>query len=149
MAADIKLKPSATMSIITTGMDSLTDTSRAISGDFDNSANLDPFADLELDIAYTSSAPVAGLKVAEVYLLPSVDGSNYAEGSASITPQKALLVATFESRNGSTSTVELLSTPGISLPPDHMKFLVVNTSGKTLKSSGNILKIRPYKYQST
>lgn len=148
MAADIKLKAVAATSVITTGMDSLVDTARAISADFDNSSSLDPFADLELSIAYTTSAPSAGLKVAEVYLVPSIDGTNYAEGTTSLTPQKALLVATFETRNGSTSTVERLVAPGISLPPDHMKFLIVNTSGKTLKSSGNILKVRPYKYQS-
>ena len=146
--ADFKWKSTAATSLLTSGLNSLADAARAVSSAFDNSTNLDEYGDLEFTVQYTTSAPSAGTKVAEVYLLPSIDGTNYAEGSTSITPQKALLVGVFESRNGSTSAVERLVVSGVSIPPDHMKFLLVNTSGKTLASSGNTLKIRPYKVQS-
>ena len=139
----------STATALSTGLDSLTDTSRAISAAIDNDADLNLYCDLELAIAYTTSAPSAGVKVAEVYLLPTVDGTNFAEGGTSLTPQKSLLVATFESRNGSTSTLEYLIATGIPLPPRDFKLLLVNTSGKTLKSSGNTLKLRPYKLQNT
>ena len=147
MANDLKWKDGSISTLLSSGLDSLTNTSRVISSAYDNTTNLDFYGDLELAIAYTSSAPSAGITVAQVYLLPTVDGTNYAEGSSSIAPQSSLLVATFESRNGSTSAVEYLVATGIPLPPRSFKILLVNTSGKTLKSSGNTLKITPYKLQ--
>lgn len=132
---------------LSTGLNSLADAGRAISAAYDNTSGLDLFIDAELAIAYTSSAPSAGVKVAELYMLPSVDGTNYPEGGTSITPQGALLVATFESRNGSTSAVERLMATGIPIPPFNVKFLLVNTSGKTLHASLNTLKTTPYKMQ--
>lgn len=145
--SNIKWLDGSTATALSTELNSLTDTSRAISSAISQSG-LDLYCDLELAVAYTSSAPSAGVKVAEVYLVPSVDGTNYAEASSSLTPQKSLLAATFESRNGSTSTLEYLVATGIPLPPRDFKLLLVNTSGKTLKSSGNTLKLRPYKLQN-
>lgn len=133
---------------LSTGLNSLADAARAISSAIDNDADLNIYCDLELAIAYTTSAPAAGTKVAEVYLLPTIDGTNFAEGSTSLTPQKSLLVATFESRNGSTSAVEYLTASGISLPPRDFKLLLVNTSGKSLHATLNTLKVRPYKLQA-
>lgn len=133
---------------LSSGLNSLADAGRAISSAIDNDAGLDLYCDLELAIAYTTSAPSAGVRVAELYLLPTVDGTNFAEGGTSLTPQKALLIATFESRNGSTSAVEYLVATGIPLPPRDFKLLLVNTSGKTLHASLNTLKLRPYKLQT-
>ena len=150
MAGDIKLKAGASpTSLLTTGLDSLADGSRALSADYDSSSELDSRADIELAVAYTSSAPSAGARVADLYLLPSIDGTHYAEGGSSLTPQGALFIGAFESRNGSTSSVEYLVLPGIEIPPGHMKFLLVNKSGKSYKSSGNTLKIRPWRHQYT
>lgn len=147
--ADLKLKAGVSATdALTTGLDSLADAARAISGAIDNSTNLDLYMDLQLEIKYTSSAPSAGVIVAEVYLVPTVDGTNYSEGSASITPQASRMVATFESRNGSTSNFEYLDTLGIPIPVGSFKLLLVNKSGKTLASSGNTLKYRTYKLQS-
>lgn len=146
--ANIKWIDGSIATALSSGLNSLGDGSRAISSAIDNDAGLDLFCDLELAIAYTSSAPSAGIKVAEVYLIPTVDGTNFGEGSSSITPQKQLLAAVFESRNGSTSTVEYLVASGIPLPPRDFKLLLLNTSGKTLHATLNTLKIRPYKLQS-
>lgn len=146
--ADIKWVDGSIATALSTGLNSLADAGRAISSAIDNDAGLDLYCDLELAIAYTSSAPSAGVKVAEVYLLPTVDGTNFAEGGTSLTPQKSLLVAAFESRNGSTSAVEYLTASGIPLPPRDFKLLLVNTSGKTLHATLNTLKIRPYKLQA-
>jgi hypothetical protein len=141
--------PTSESSIITSGLDGLTNNSLALSADFDSSTNLDLYCDLSLELCY-ASAPSAGTKVAEIYLLPSIDGTNYAEGSSSLTPQQALLVAALESRNPSTSAVERLAAPGIPLPPGHMKFAVKNVSGQTLKDNtvAKALKIRPYQLQN-
>jgi len=146
--ANIKWIDGSIATALSSGLNSLADAARAISSTIDNDAGLDLYCDLELAIAYTSSAPSAGVKVAEVYLLPTVDGTNFAVGSTSITPQKSLLVATFESRNGSTSAVEYLIASGIPLPPRDFQLLFVNTSGKTLHASLSTLKLRPYKLQT-
>jgi hypothetical protein len=147
--ADLKLKAGVSATnALSTELNSLADAGRQISSAIDNSSNLDLYMDLELAVQYTSSAPTAGQKVAEVYLVPTTDGTNYAEGSTSITPQQALLVATFESRNGSTSAVERLASLGIPIPVGSFKLELVNTSGKTYASSGNTLKYRTYKLQA-
>lgn len=132
------------VSALTTGLDSLASNSRAISSAIDNGTGRDLYGDLELVVTY-GVAPAAGAKVAEIYLLPTVDGTNYPEGSTSVTPQRALLVATFESRSPSTSVAERLVINGITLPPRNYKLLLVNTSGQAYASSGNTLKIKPYK----
>lgn len=136
------------VSALTTGLDSLANGSRAISSALDNDADASAknlYGDLELVVRYGGGPPAAGTKVAEVYLLPTVDGTNYPEGSTSVTPQKALLVATFESRVPSTSATERLVVFGITLPPRDYKLLLVNTSGQAYHTSGNTLKIKPYK----
>ena len=132
---------------LSTDLNSLANGSRAISAGVANGTELDLYGDLELVVQY-GTAPSAGTKIAEVYLLPTVDGTNYPEGSASLTPQKALLVATFESRNPSTTAVERLVVPGIPLPPRAFKLLLVNTSGQAYAASGNTLKIKRYKLQN-
>lgn len=129
---------------LSSGLDSLANGSRAISSAIANGTEKDLYGDLELSIKY-GTAPSAGTKVAEVYLLPTVDGTNYPEGSTSLTPQKALLIATFESRNPSTSTFEKLVIWGVTIPARGFKLLLVNTSGQSLASSGNTLKIKRYK----
>jgi hypothetical protein len=147
--SDLKLKAGvAATNALSTELNSLADAGRVVSAAIDNSSNLDLFMDLQLAVQYTSSAPAAGVVVAEVYLLPSIDGTNYAEGSTSVTPQQQLLVATLESRNGSTSAVEYLDSLGIPIPIGSFKLLLVNKSGKTYASSGNTLKYRTSKLQS-
>lgn len=146
--ATLKWSNGSLATALSTELDSLADAARAISGAIDNTANLHLYMDVELAVAYTSSAPAAGTKAGELYAIPTVDGTNYGEGGTSVTPQKALLIGIFESRNGSTSSVERLILPGIPMPPIQFKLLMVNTSGKTLKSSGNTLKYAPYTIQS-
>lgn len=146
--SEIKLKPGSLASALTTELNSLATAGIVVSSAIDNTSNLDLYMDLRLEIKYTSSAPAAGIKVAEIYLLPSVDGTNYAEGGTSVTPQSSLLVATLESRNGSTSAFEYLAALGIPIPPLNFKLCLVNTSGKTLAATGNTLKYQPLKLQA-
>lgn len=147
--ADLKLKAGVTATdALTTGLDSLANGARAISAAIDNSTNLDMFMDLQLKVKYTTTAPAAGVITAEVYLIPSVDGTNYGEGGTGLTPQASRLVATFESRNGSTSTFEYLNSLGIPIPIGSFKLLLVNKSGYAYASADNLLTYRTYKLQS-
>ncbi len=147
-----ELVGTAKTNAITTGLDSLANGNTALSAAIDNSAGLDLFMDLSLSVKYTSSAPAAGVVAADAYLVPSIDGgTTYAEGTAGtpgVIPQGALYVGSFESRNGSTSTFENLVLNGIPIGPYNYKLLLVNKSGKTFTSSGNVLAYATYKFQS-
>ena len=149
--------PTAVQTLMTTELNSLatatlvvssTTSGNQASGVYDNTAALDLYADFQLGLEYGGAAPAAGTKVAELYLLPTVDGTNYATTDASNQPQMATLVATFESRAGSTSAFEYLVAMGIPLPPQKCKWVVKNTSGHALAASGNTLKMQPYQLQN-
>lgn len=147
--ADLKLQTGVSLTtLLSSGLNSLADGARAISGAIDNSTDLNLLLDLELAVAYTSTTPTAGNIVAEVYLVPTLDGTNYAEGSSSVTPQSALLVAALETRNPSASAVERLVAQGIPIPLGSFKLLIVNKAGRAFHASLNTLKYRTYKYQS-
>jgi len=145
---DLKWKDGSIATALDSGLDSLANGSRAISAVIDNDAGLDLYADFELVVRYTTTAPAAGVITAELFLLPTVDGTNYPEGSSSLDPQQMLKVGIFESRNGTTSATERLVLTGIPLPPRDFKVLLKNTSGFSYYSTANTLKIRPYKLQS-
>lgn len=143
----------APTAVITTG-GTLADQARTL-GSYDNTVNLDLYADAFLTVQYDSSFPAAGVAVAELYMLPadSVGGSpNFpvggdgTGGSANVDPQKSLLVGVFETRNGSTSATETLAIIGIPLCPRTMRWVVKNISGKTMHQ-GLALKLKPYKLQ--
>ena len=136
------------ITVLSGGLVSLATGARDISSAIDNGTDLDLFGDLEFIVQWDSVAPSAGDRVADLYLLPSIDDINFPEGSASLTPQASLLIGSFESRNPSISDVEHLVLPGVTLHPRNMKFLLINTSGQTFEPSGNMLLLKPYKIQS-
>jgi len=127
--------------VMTTGLDSLAATTgKAISAAFDNSSDLDPFADFELLVS-NASAPTVNT-VFELYIVPSIDGgTNYADGSASILPQSALYVGGFVVR--AVTGAQRMVLPGIRIQPGFMKFVVQNTTNQTL-STGNTLRWNKY-----
>ena len=150
--------PTAVQTLMQTALDGLANNTLVVSsetggnmtsGAYDNSSALDLYADFELAICY-ATAPSAGTRIAELYLLPSADGTNYASLDGSNQPQKALLIAVFESRNPSTSAVERLLVPGVSLPPGKFKLVLKNTSGQAFKDNSvtKTLKMRPYQLQN-
>ena len=146
----------ALQTLMTTELDSLANGALVVSsvvntgnlenGIYDNSDALDSVGDIELAVTY-GSAPAAGTKVAELYLLPTIDGTNFATVDANNQPQLALLVATFESRLPSTTVTEYLHAPGIALPPGSFKFVIKNTSGQAFSTSSvaKTLRMRAYK----
>lgn len=136
------------ITVLSGGLVSLADTEKTLSDVIDNGTDLDLFGDLEFIVQWDSVAPSVGDKVADLYLLPSVDDINFPEGGTSLTPQASLLIGSFESRNPSIGEVEHLMLPGITLPPRKMKFLLQNTSGQTFDPSGSMLLLKPYKLQS-
>ena len=150
MAADIKWKQGAALNtLLSTGLDDLASAAEAESAAFDNTSGLDLMADFVLAICY-AVAPAAGAKVADLYIEPAVDGTNYPSVTSGGLPQKSLLIGAFESVLPSTTVVEYLMLTGVPLPPLNLKFRLSNTSGQALKSSAvaKFLKMQAYRMQS-
>jgi hypothetical protein len=80
--ADVKYKAGSPAAVMTTELDGLANNARAISGAVDNTADLDFWDDVELVVTY-GTAPSAGGTV-ELYLVESVDGTNYGDGDADV-----------------------------------------------------------------
>ena len=130
---------------MTTELNSLAATSgKAISSAIDNSDIATGgylFDDLVLEVTF-GTAPTAGT-VVEVYIIPAVDGTNYADGSSSILPQAALFVGGFVVRN--VNTAQKLALRGVPLPPGLFKYLIQNTTNQAFPASGSKLRRNPYR----
>jgi hypothetical protein len=99
------------------------------------------FLAAELYIAEQGSARSAGAYVT-LYLVPSVDGTNYTYGGDALTPPATCLVGDFVL--DATVTARYVSLPCIAIPPTKFKLLVINETGQAFAASGNTLKYRTY-----
>ena len=92
----------------------------------DNSSNLDDTMDLQITIN-CASAPVANT-VLYVYLLFSIDGTNYEDGSTSLQPVK-VPIASIPAR--AVTGAQGVSVAGIPIPPQPVKIACWNALGQT------------------
>lgn len=127
-------------SALTTELNSLADGSNAISAEIANETDLDMFADFELNVTF-GTAP-AGEQAVELYLIPALDGTNYADGSGSVDPAKALLAGVFEVR--AVTSAQRVGVWGVRLPPSDFKVLVINEAGQAFPASGSTVQYRRY-----
>jgi hypothetical protein len=131
--------------VMSTALDALGSSSgKAVSAAIDNSTDLDLFADLELAVDFVS-APTAGT-VIELYLLPSIDGTVYPDGSASVLPQSSLYVGGFAVR--AVTTAQVMVIRGVNLPPGVYKYLVQNTTNQAFPATGSTLRQNTFQLQS-
>jgi hypothetical protein len=113
-------------SVLTTELNTLANnTFSALGTAYDNTANLDRWGWVELSLA--SLTPTAGACV-YIYLVPSVDGTNYDNGPSSTNPATHLLVATLSIQTGAAAKVAVTQIP-FSLPPSKFKFALKNQTG--------------------
>lgn len=139
----------ADSTVMSTELNSLANLSQAIaSSAYDNSAQLYLFADVELDLAALSYSPSAGA-VVELYLIRELltAGSGFEDGNASIAPPAANLVGVFNIRPSAAAQTHILRQ--IPIPPSQYKWLVINKMGLAFAASGNLLRQKPYTYQTT
>lgn len=147
MSATIQLAPyRGIVTVMSTELNAIAaSTGKAISSAFDNTTDLDLFADLELSVDYVS-APTAGT-VVELYLLPSIDGgTTYPDGSATVLPQSSLFVGGFAVR--AVTTLQLMVMRGVALPPGFYKYVVQNTTSQAFPATGSTLRHNAYQLQS-
>lgn len=95
--------------------------------------------ELELLVTY-GTAPTANTPI-RVWLLREVDGTNFEDGSATVTPTR-LPDAVFTVR--AVTTAQRFIQPIYDIPPGPIRALVRNDgTGQSFASSGNTLKLRP------
>ena len=145
MAKAIKWSsPSAASSgnaIAGTALNALANDARVIGSEIDNETGKHMYADFELLCDFASN-PSAGGYVA-LYLIPSLDGTNYADGDASIVPAESLLVGAFPVQANTND--QRIHLRGVLLPPLKFKPLVVNKSGQAFTSDNDhALSYRTY-----
>lgn len=153
MANPIKWDAYGTFTTIIAGADVAPTLKGLSSGGFkigsaiDNSSSLNMLADFDLQVRF-ASAPAAGGFVL-LYLVPAVDGTNYADGSDSIEPSSALLVGAFPVR--ATGDQQRVVLRAVLLPPGLFKPLIKNGGSTAFTSTDNenVLSIRTYNEEIT
>lgn len=125
--------------VLTTEMNSLTNGSfTAVGGVYDNTSNKDRWGWLEF-AGGGSITPTAGA-VFQIYLINSLDGTNYDDAASSTQPGTHQLVAVITVKTGAGTKRAVTQVP-FSLPPSKFKFVLKNSVGVTLSASGNVLTL--------
>lgn len=128
-------------------LDSLTDNEWTdLSDAIDNSTNKYIMADLEIVLG--SAAFTGTDSLIEIYIVPSVDGTNYGDWTGNVT--------TDEQENnkyyvGSVTTsgataAQRMTLRDVKLPPGLYKYGFRSRAGVSLAASGNTVKWRPHSY---
>jgi hypothetical protein len=132
--------------LMSTELDGLGSGAKALGATaFDNAASGSGFfwADFELNVTF-GTAPTAG-KVVELYLIPAMDGTNYADGSGTVDPEIGLRAGGVAVRN--VNTAQRLVFRNAALPPWKFKPLLKNGADQGFAASGNTLSIGPFRTQ--
>lgn len=124
--------------VLTTELNSLANNSNALGSTITLSNTGFRFGELELLVTF-GVAPTANTAVT-VWLLREVDGTNFEDGGASVTPTR-LPDAVFPLR--AVTTAQRIIVP-VDLPPGNFKALLRNDgTGQAMAASGNTLRLRP------
>lgn len=139
--------PASIQTYLSTELNSLADGANKLGAKIDNVADGENelFMVLELYLATQGSARSAGATV-DVYVLPSVDDTNFCYGSDSVDPPASAYVGSFPLDAATTARYATLH--NIPLPPLDFKILVINETGQAFAASGNTLKYRLYSFES-
>jgi hypothetical protein len=133
------------------GFDALTDNEWTDASDvIDNSTTGYMFADFEFNLG-SFAWPNAADNAIELYIIPSVDGTNYPEyngggGTGDEQENNQLFVGSVTGPSNETTTARL-AIRGIELPAGKFKVGIRNRAGQTLNAT-NTCKWRPWGYKS-
>ena len=126
---------------LTTELNTLASAARVIGAAIDDTANLNMYMDVEVVLAEQSSTRTAGCHIA-VYLVTSIDGTNYGYGDASVQPPASSLVAALPV-DAAVTARRLTSKPFL-VPPGKWKLVIENNTGYALAATGNTAGYRVY-----
>jgi hypothetical protein len=131
----------ASSNALTTELNSLANGSNKImTSSIDNTTTGHLFAAVEMSVATQGSARSAGAYIA-LYIVKSVDGTNFEMGSDSVTPGANALVGVFPFDAATTARRVAII---VQLPPTKYYYLVQNQTGQALAASGNTLIYAPF-----
>lgn len=131
----------AATTYLSTELNSLADGANKLGGSIDNSTNKYLFHDLEISLASAAFGTTADPHI-KIYLLPSVDGTNYADGSDSNDPTDTNYVYVAALRGATAAQYQIIR--DVNLPNGLFKYLFMSEAGVALGASGNTLKYRPH-----
>ena len=145
MASTIKQIQGTSASLTgTASLNSLSSGSYQLLDEYDNGTNLWPNADFEFVLKWgtgpTDNSPMS------LWIIPAEDGTNYADGSASVVPRANLSIGMLLVRNTTSSQRLVIRT--VPIPPCKFKIVILNGSNQSTDSSGNSAKVFPYGLQS-
>jgi hypothetical protein len=133
--------PEAIVTALTTELNSLANGAlSAASGNIDNETDLYQYISLELSLA---SLTPTGSPISNVYLLATLDGTNFENSSAS---NAGALLGAFAYATGAGTKRVILK--NLVIPPLKFQLVIENKSGPAYASSGNTLKYRRHNEQS-
>lgn len=127
---------------MTTELNALANGSAIIGAAIDNTTNLDLWADFQLNVDFVS-APTAGTAV-DLYLIPSLDGTNYADSGAVLGPY---YIGSFPMV--ATTAAQIAVVTRVPLIPGKFKPYVVNNSGQAFPATGSTVQYRSYHVTNT
>ena len=131
----------ATTSYLTTDLNSLANDGNKLGAAIDNSTSLHMYIDVDFDLALQGTARTAGAHIA-VFLIPAVDGTNYASGDDSFDPPANRFVAALSL--DAAVTARRVAAQMIPVPPGLFKLLFENKTGQAFAASGNVAAYRLY-----
>jgi hypothetical protein len=139
--------PEAIQTALTTELNSLANGAYSnASGAIDNLTGL--YTHMALELYLDSLTPVAGQTIA-VYLVPSIDGTNYEDGGGAVAPPAISYLCSFDLR--AAAAAQRRAQTDIPIPPFAFKLILGNlaiTSGVALAAANNTLKYRRYYMQA-
>lgn len=127
--------------VMTTELNALANGASATSSSaYDNTTNLDMFADFELFINNVAAGSLnTTQRTCSLFLLTSVDGTNFDNGVSG-------LISYVGVGGVSSSHTVRIYIRNVMIPPTKFKFLLGNNIGQALGATGNTLKILTYSY---
>lgn len=130
--------PTSRSTGLTTELNSLADGAfSAVGTAFDNTSNLDQWASVE--IALASLSPAAGAYV-QVFLVQSLDGTNYEDAAKSSNPGYHQATPPLPVDTTATSAKKIDS-PWFRIPPGKWKLVLFNKCGVALAASGSTVTL--------
>jgi len=131
--------PTSRGTVLTTELNSLANAGYCGVGPaFDNTSNLDRWGWLEF-LGGGSITPTAGATIS-VFLVHSLDGTNYDDAASATNPATHQLVAVLSIQTGA-HTVRANTLFPFPLPPGKFKFVLKNNTGVTLTATTNTLTL--------
>jgi hypothetical protein len=129
--------PTSRGTVLGSGLDALGNGAYSAAGtEVDNSANLDQYGMVEINLA--SLTPTTGAYL-QLFITQAPDGTNYEDPPSSTNPGYQMSVGVFSVTTGA-ATKRIMS-PWFRLPPCKIKFVLLNGTGVALGATGNTVEL--------